>query len=205
MARKIKSKKTTTTSIVENYNKLIPTTGSYASLLYGVLTVLVLFAILFLAMQLFSQRKGEVSRNAAKTQQITETQNKIYTVQEGDSLWKISENVYEDGYAWSDIAKANNISNPNQIEKGMRLTLPPMAKKVDNIVLTPKTTVTPMPSMDKVQKITSNSYKVVAGDDLWDIAVRAYGDGYAWTKIAKANNLVNPNVIHSGNVFKLPR
>jgi nucleoid-associated protein YgaU len=40
---------------------------------------------------------------------------------------------------------------------------------------------------------------------LWTIAVRAYGDGYKWTEIAKANKLVNPNLIHPGNVFVLPR
>ena len=54
-------------------------------------------------------------------------------------------------------------------------------------------------------KITANTYTVVRGDNLWNIAVRAYGDGFKWTEIAKANNLANPSLIHSGNVFKLPR
>jgi nucleoid-associated protein YgaU len=45
----------------------------------------------------------------------------------------------------------------------------------------------------------------VKGDSLWKIAVRAYGDGYKWVSIAKANKLVNPNLIHSGNVLTLPR
>jgi len=48
-------------------------------------------------------------------------------------------------------------------------------------------------------------YTVVAGDSLWNIAVREYGDGYAWTKIATANNLINPDLIHAGNVLRLPR
>lgn len=56
-----------------------------------------------------------------------------------------------------------------------------------------------------IEQIKGNSYKVVSGDTLWDIAERAYGDGTKWVEIAHANNLVNPDLIHSGNVFKLPR
>ena len=48
------------------------------------------------------------------------------------------------------------------------------------------------------------NYTVVHGDNLWDIAVAAYGDGFRWTDIAKANQLVNPRVIHSGNVLVIP-
>jgi len=33
--------------------------------------------------------------------------------------------------------------------------------------------------------ITSNTYTVVKGDFLWDIAIRTYGDGYRWVDIAK--------------------
>jgi nucleoid-associated protein YgaU len=48
------------------------------------------------------------------------------------------------------------------------------------------------------------SYTVVHGDNLWNIAVAAYGDGYRWVDIAEANDLVNPNIIHAGNVFVIP-
>lgn len=47
-------------------------------------------------------------------------------------------------------------------------------------------------------------YTVVRGDNLWDIAVAAYGDGYRWTDIAEANDLVNPSIIHAGNVLTIP-
>ncbi len=53
--------------------------------------------------------------------------------------------------------------------------------------------------------ITGATYEVVKGDSLWKIAVRAYGDGYQWVKIARENKLVNPNLIHPGNLLALPR
>ena len=54
-------------------------------------------------------------------------------------------------------------------------------------------------------EITGDTYTVVHGDSLWTIAQRAYGDGNRWVDIAEANDLVNPSIIHSGNVFTLPR
>lgn len=49
-----------------------------------------------------------------------------YTVAKGDSLWTIAVRSYQDGYRWPDIAKANadKLSDPDQIEVGMVLTLP---------------------------------------------------------------------------------
>jgi len=58
---------------------------------------------------------------------------------------------------------------------------------------------------DEGIEITGDKYVVVAGDSLWTIAIRAYGDGYKWVDIAKANELANPDIIHAGNEFTLPR
>ncbi len=130
-----------------------------------------------------------------------------YTVEKGDTLWKIAEKNYDSGYAWSEIASANKLKNPGVIEKGQVLTLPKITAKLPTttgqiVKTTPKTT-----TMAQTKKVTlqGSSYTVVKGDNLWSIAVRAYGDGYAWTKIAKANKLKHPNLIHKGNVLKLPR
>lgn len=49
------------------------------------------------------------------------------------------------------------------------------------------------------------THTVAVGEDLWKIAEQYYGDGYKWVDIAKANKLVNPGVIHAGNVFVIPR
>ncbi|MBI3887683.1 LysM peptidoglycan-binding domain-containing protein [Candidatus Microgenomates bacterium] len=112
-----------------------------------------------------------------------------YTVAKGDTLWSIAEMFYTNGFDYKKIAQSNNISNVSQLEVGQKLIIP--AKD---------TVVAAQPN-----RIDGTSYTVVRGDSLWDIAVRAYGDGFRWTEIARVNKLANPNIIHAGNVFVLPR
>ncbi|HWA51914.1 MAG TPA: LysM peptidoglycan-binding domain-containing protein [Patescibacteria group bacterium] len=141
------------------------------------------------------------------TQQAADTtnENKTYTVTKGDSLWKIAKKVLGNGNDWKQIADANNISNPSQIEIGQILTIPSLTFSA-----TPTPTNTPTPQITKEaastnNNITQNSYTVVKGDNLWNIAIRAYGDGTKWHQIAEANHLTNPRMIHTGNVFTIPR
>ena len=47
-----------------------------------------------------------------------------YTVVKGDHLWGIAVKNYGDGYKWVEIAKANNLKNPNLLFVGTVLTLP---------------------------------------------------------------------------------
>jgi nucleoid-associated protein YgaU len=89
-------------------------------------------------------------------------------------------------------------------------TLLPTTAPVATIAPTPLQTelptVTQAPSETPQEvAISGERYTVQSGDTLWDIAQRAYGDPYKWTEIAEANNLVNPNLIHRGNEFVIPR
>lgn len=148
---------------------------------------------------------------------------KTYTVVAGDNLWSIAEKTYKSGYNWVDIAKANDLADPSDIHVGNKLILPTVTPQVATVSqATPKTqltvfvtptkafkptaTPTPQPTAVITNKITGSKYKVVHGDSLWTIAVRAYGDGYRWVDIAKANDLENnPGLIHAGNTIKIPR
>lgn len=114
----------------------------------------------------------------------TVASNKVHTVVKGDSLWNIAVTYYGDGFKWTEIATENKLANASLIEVGQELVIPDSSDSVS---------------------ITTTTYEVVKGDNLWDIAVRSYGDGYKWVEIAKANNIVNPNIIHSGNILILPR
>lgn len=62
---------------------------------------------------------GTVNGNGASA--ITEN---TYKVQKGDNLWDISCRAYANCYKWSEIAKANSIANPDNIEIGQLLKLP---------------------------------------------------------------------------------
>ena len=130
-----------------------------------------------------------------------------YVVKAGDTLWTIAEKQYKSGYNWVDIARANNLSNPDQISTGNKLKLPKVTAKATTVVDTKKEVAKNDQQKTTVEtnKITGDTYKVVKGDSLWTIAVRAYGDGYKWNDIVKANKLTNPNVIHANNQLKLPR
>lgn len=122
-----------------------------------------------------------------------------HTVAQGEDLWKVSEKYYQSGYNWIDIAMENNLTNPNLIEAGQELTVPDVESKQPTVE-----TVLSAES-ERGDLISGATYEVVKGDNLWNIAVRAYGDGYRWVDIAKENSLANPNLIHSGNVLTLPR
>lgn len=130
----------------------------------------------------------------------------VYKVASGDTLWTIAEKHYKSGYNWVSIAKENNLTDPNLIEVGQSLKIP-STQTISVVSQAPvqgevSSMSTDVPSTDR---ILGDSYTVAHNDDLWDIAVRAYGDGYAWVKIAQANKLTDPGMIHSGNVLKIPR
>ncbi|MDP3987738.1 MAG: LysM peptidoglycan-binding domain-containing protein [Candidatus Levybacteria bacterium] len=166
---------------------------SYISLLLGVFVVVIAGVLL----TLFTKNRNLLSKislrpeiASQKTQDLNKSNEPVYVVASGDTLWSIAEKAYKSGYNWETIVKANNISNPDLIEIGTKLSLPKIESAIAN---------------NSPGSITGSSYTVKEGDDLWDVAVRAYGDGFQWVKIAQANNLDNPDVIHSDNVLKIPR
>ena len=136
-----------------------------------------------------------------------------YKVVKGDDLWHISEKFYKSGYNYVDIMKENKIGRDGKIYQGMELRIPRVeAKKLT--VIEPKiaeTKNTPVESGVKVNTsantIEVGEYTTIKGDSLWSISVRAYADGYQWTKIYWANKKVlnNPDVIYSGVKLVIPK
>lgn len=157
-----------------------------------------------------------------------------YTVKEGDTLFTIAQKYYDDGYKYSEIVKENKFTNENVVTVGQKITIPKlevetaMASNNPTAAPTasPENAMTPEPSMTPAasamqnekmgtggainqtiwgETITGKTYTVMYGDWLSTIAGRAYGDIYAYKKIATANNLTNPDSIEIGQVLKLPR
>lgn len=51
---------------------------------------------------------------------------------------------------------------------------------------------------------TETFYTVKRGDTLWGIAKKFYGDGRKYPIIAEANNIENPDIIHTGQKLLIP-
>lgn len=209
----------------KKYKKSLLKPESYVSMGLGFLVVLVIGILLF---NFFTQQRRELASqtkdNANQISLISTTPeptkskgvqpssaptfiankqgvNTIisadsHVVVSGESLWSISQKYFNTGFKWTSIAKENNLQNPGSIKVGQVLRIP----KADSI-----NNAGQISSGVHTERIIGTTYTVVKGDYLWDIAVRAYGDGFAWVKIAKINHLTNPNLIHSGNVFIIPR
>jgi nucleoid-associated protein YgaU len=229
---------------------------SYISIGLGLLVVVVVGILLY---NYFTQKNTKPTETTPDTSKITEEATmsakpgSTYTVVAGDTLWSISEKSYGTGYNWQEIAKANNLSNSDQLTAGQQLQIPeiaaspsttaaisastspsPLASAVVEASLEPSASpltqfsspspsavasaspevsssplaiaASPSPTMgSEAASITGTTYTIVRGDTLWDIACRAYGDCYQWSKIAQANKLENPNLIFAGNTVTLPR
>jgi len=174
---------------------------SYTSLFLGMVVVVVAAVLVFsfLKGRNFNMKNGTQSTSTNLEQQLSKSLPKTYEVKAGDDLWNIAEKVYGSGYNWVDLANANKLENPGLLYVGAKLAIPDVKPRIV------KNTVEAVVNVQNVNTITGSTYTIQKGDLLWNIAVRAYGDGYKWVEIAKANKLVNPNVIHSGNVLILPR
>ncbi|MCL5019952.1 MAG: LysM peptidoglycan-binding domain-containing protein, partial [Patescibacteria group bacterium] len=176
---------------------------------------------------------AQTTENNQKEQQDVATDNLPgkYKVKEGDTLFIIAEKYYKDGEKFSEIAKANNLSNPDTIEAGTIIEIPKLASSLSPAA-SPEASTEPSPSVQTSTEtpqptqtaeaattqntssvketewgpvITSTSYTVVEGDWLSKIAGRAYGDIFAYQKIAQANNISNPDLIEPGTVLTIPR
>lgn len=111
-----------------------------------------------------------------------------YTVEPGDSLWKIAQKAYGSGYNWTDIYKSNKLlvgNNPSKLAIGIKLELPKMQARTE------------MAATQPVEHV------VARGESLWKISVAVCGDGYSWRKIAQENGLSRPNLIIPGQKLKI--
>ena len=189
---------------LKNFLKKIKLNESAISMVLGALVIIVVGVLIFNYFKGVGKKEtGQITQNQTEEVVLVEEEGKIvpqglptaYKVEEGDNLWKIAEKFYTSGYNWVDIANANNLTNANLLFVGKELTIPKTEVKKPTMAVAEQTD----------PAITGNQYTVLKGDNLWGIALRAYGDGYQWVKIASENNLVNPDLIHPGNVLTLPR
>ena len=167
--------------------KTIKLNESSISLILGIIVVLIAG---ILVSKNIKNNNGSIPQELLNNANSIESKVKTHKVAKGENLWQISVKYYGDGFKWVDVATENKLLNASEIEVGQELVIP----ELENITTT-----------EESPEISEDSYTIEKGDSLWSIAVRSYGDGYAWIKIAKENNISHPNLIHVGNVLKLPR
>jgi nucleoid-associated protein YgaU len=128
-----------------------------------------------------------------------------YTVQDGDSLWRIAEQQLGSGERFAEIAALNlgvaqgdghALTAENWLNAGWVLTLPADA-------VAPAAAETAAPA----------DHVVVEGDTLWDLADDAYGDGARYPEIFAASagvvqpdgsTITDPNLIQPGETVTVP-
>lgn len=181
---------------IKNILKAIKLNESTISMVLGALVIIVV-GVLVVNYFKDQDMQGKLPEVATENQTETAEVGKTYTVAKGDNLWKIAENAFGSGYNWVDIASENGIINPDILNEGQKLSIPNVEPKL--------ATVTSIMDESSPDKISGATYEVQKGDNLWNISVRAYGDGFKWVELAKVNNLSNPDLIFSGNILLLPR
>lgn len=209
-------------NFLERLESDMQTNQSKVSLALGALIILVLGVLIFNYFNKNNGSLGPAQQTSQETEQKDVSPDNLpgkYTVKEGDTLFTIAEKYYEIGDKFTEIAKANNLINVDQINAGQVLEIP----KLENLeaqasiesTTQPAETVQPSespaqspdvtPAASATQevlgtgggnttiwgpRIESNTYTVVEGDWLSTIAGRAYGDIMAFGKIAQANDIL---------------
>lgn len=220
---KTKSKGYQTDETETYFDKVSSQVESNQSKLTMILGGLIILVVVILLFNYFNRSKPTVgpSQQTEQTQEDVSPENLPgkYTVKEGDTLFTIAEKYYNDGYKYTEIAQANNLSNPDNIETGQQLQIPKLAAETSIVESTPLPTLeaepTPLPQAQVPRtvptqnwgpKITGDNYTVQKGDWLSTIAARAYdGDIMVYTKLAQVNNIQNPDLIYPGTVLTIPR
>jgi nucleoid-associated protein YgaU len=100
---------------------------SYLNLILGGLIVVVLGVLVY---NYFTRPTNDLGSSEQMTAE--ETQGDVaktslpgkYTIKQGDTLFTIAQNYYDDGLKYTEIVKANGMANENQIEVGQEITIP---------------------------------------------------------------------------------
>ena len=190
-----------------NYQNLLLATlkEKYINLILGMLVAFFIFSLTYkyflknihlnLAINLpgFEIRSKKIEKKIAKQNVV-----KTYVVEEGEDLWHIAEKFYGSGFNAYDISIANKLNDASALETGTKIIIPEVKRRG-------ATTGDISASSTSQVTYSKDKYVVQPGDSLSIIALKVYGDLYAWTRILQANNLSSPDNIEVGMILSIPR
>ena len=142
-----------------------------------------------------------------------------YTVQKGDSYFRIAQQHYGDGNLWKELARFNGGSEV--VRLGAAIKIPSRETLTGSPGAEPKKTAdeprAPVPAAKPEPKkpesapakpgrieVAALTYTVKRGDTLGEISQRTLGTSRRWREIADINNIKDVDVIPAGTVLKLP-
>src|SRR5690625_2435298 len=127
--------------------------------------------------------------NSALSTPLASTSKKTvtHTVKAGDTVWALAQ---KHGTSVKAIIDANGLKSSALIHVGQKLLIPQKSSKTSGETK----------SSGSAKKSSPTTHTVKSGETLSAIAAK-YGTTTA--KIAKANNISNPNLIHVGQKLKL--
>ncbi len=149
----------------------------------------------------------------------------LYTLKDGETLYKICQTKYGNGNLWKELADFNKstISNPTKLRKGTTIRLPsanvlrgestPVA--VATVLPAPQMLTLTNPAQQQVQQqvqqptqqpTTTREYVVQKNDTLSSISTRELGTAKKWECIYEANRdrLKSPTDLKIGKSLRIP-
>ncbi len=124
-----------------------------------------------------------------------------HTVAEGDSLWYLAQQYYDDPTLWPRIQAANNLKS-DQLKLGQTLVIPPKDAVARQA---------PLPRREEPEAGRPGTrpriYRVEQGDSLIKIARNILKDGSRWREIYELNKdlIENPDVLTVGTELRVPK
>ncbi|MHC4914221.1 MAG: LysM peptidoglycan-binding domain-containing protein [Planctomycetota bacterium] len=125
-----------------------------------------------------------------------------YTVQDGDSAWKLSKRFYGSGIHWPRIKKANPGVNFNNLKVGTRLTIPERPGSGTDAGDEAPPAAESAPAAESVGG--HRIHTVASGESLYVIARDRLGSGMRYREIEKLNPGVDPRALKVGQKLKIP-
>jgi len=145
-----------------------------------------------------------------------------YTIQEGDSIYRVAATQYGDGTLWTRIREFNpgKIGSGGELRAGTVIELPPKDVLTGQAVLpppgvrpqptpaSPRTTPTKIDSPQKRDNASPGFtvYVVQRGDELGMVAKKTLGSVKRWPEIAALNKdvLPDPDTLTAGMKLRIP-
>jgi nucleoid-associated protein YgaU len=144
-----------------------------------------------------------------KDQQAAAAGPRRIIVQSGDSLSVLAYKHLGSSRKWQQLLDANRdqLTKPEQLQAGMKLILPDIAKKNPSAVINVDHSRSGAPASPRRRSGEgANLYSVRSGDTLSSIASAKLGNANRWYKLYRANqgHIENPDVLETGLELVIP-